>query len=144
LGIALATGFMCLTALLFWLAPRFVIGLYVDVADPINAELIAYAVGFLAVAAMFQLVDGMQVAAAGALRGLKDTRVPMLLTLVAYWLVGLTSGVGLAYGLGVGPRGLWFGMVAGLAVAALLLTTRFSRSTRRGALAARPTSAIGD
>lgn len=144
LGIGLATGFMSLTALLFWLASRFVIGLYVDVADPINTELIRYAASFLAIAAMFQLVDGMQVAAAGALRGLKDTRVPMLLTLVAYWLVGLSSGVVLAYVLGVGPRGLWFGMVAGLAVAALLLTTRFARSTRQDALASAAPSLTSD
>ncbi len=131
LGIKLATGFMCLSALLFWLAPRFVIGLYVDVADPVNAALIGHAVSFLAIAAMFQLVDGMQVAAAGALRGLKDTRVPMFLTLVAYWGVGLVSGLILAFGLGFGPRGLWFGLVAGLSVAALLLTSRFLRFSRR-------------
>lgn len=131
LGIALAVCFMTLTGVLFWLAPRFVTGLYIDLGNPINTELIGYAVSFLTVAAMFQVVDGIQVAAQGALRGLKDTRRPMLLTLISYWLVGLTLGLALTYGLGLGPRGLWFGMVAGLGVSALLLTMRFARLSRR-------------
>jgi len=80
---------------------------------------------------MFQLVDGLQVAAIGALRGLKDTRVPMLITMVSYWLVGLGAGVGLAFGLGLAGVGLWYGLVAGLAVAAVWLTRRFLALARR-------------
>ena len=76
------------------------------------------------------MFDGTQVAASGALRGLKDTRAPMLLTAVAYWVVGLPVGVGLAFGAGVGSSGLWYGLVAGLATAAVLLATRFSRLLR--------------
>jgi MATE family multidrug resistance protein len=127
LGIGLATVFMCLSALLFWLAPQVVIGLFVDLKAPQNLELVSNAVVFLGIAAMFQLVDGMQVTAQGALRGLKDTRVPMLLTLVAYWIVGIASGLVLTFVMGLGPRGMWFGLVAGLAVAAALLVQRFAR-----------------
>ena len=133
MGIGLATAFMCASALLFWLAPKVVIGLFVDLNAPQNLELVAYAATFLRIAAMFQLVDGMQVTAQGALRGLKDTRVPMLLTLVAYWFVGIATGLVLTFVLDVGPRGMWFGLVAGLAVAALLLVLRFSRLSGRSA-----------
>jgi len=131
LGIALSALFMCLSALLFWLAPQVVIGLFVDLEAPQNLALVRHATSFLAIAAMFQIVDGMQVTAQGALRGLKDTRVPMLLTLVAYWFVGIASGLLLTFAAGVGPRGMWFGLVAGLGVAALLLVVRFSRLSGR-------------
>ena len=130
-GITLSTSVMCLTALLFWTAPELVIGFYLDLRDPANSAVIAFATTFLRIAAMFQLVDGLQVAAIGALRGLKDTRVPMLITLVSYWLVGLGSGIGLAFGLGLEGAGLWYGLVAGLAVAALWLTRRFLALVRR-------------
>lgn len=134
LGIALGTAFMVLTALIFWFAPRLVMSLYLNLNDPINAGLIGYAASFLLIAGMFQVVDGLQVTAQGALRGLKDTRVPMLLTLVAYWLVGFPVGLLLAFTFGLGARGLWFGMVAGLAAAAVLLSLRFAHSARNAAI----------
>jgi MATE family multidrug resistance protein len=96
-----------------------------------NAEVVAFARRFLAIAAIFQVFDGIQVAASGALRGLKDTRVPMLLTAVAYWAVGVPVGLGLAFGAGIGSTGLWYGLVAGLATAAVLLAARFVRLLRR-------------
>ncbi len=130
-GIGLAVGFMCFTAFLFWTAPLVVIGFYLDLNDPANRGVIVFATTFLRIAALFQLVDGLQVAAIGALRGLKDTRVPMLITLVAYWLVGLGAGVWLAFGAGLEGAGLWYGLVAGLAVAALWLTRRFVKLVRR-------------
>lgn len=130
MGIGLGVAFMVLTALLFTFAPRAVIGLYTDLSEPANGPMIAAAVGFLSIAALFQLFDGVQVTAIGALRGLKDTRVPMFFTLISYWVVGMPLGLLLAFRLGVGPRGLWFGMVAGLATAAILMTTRFARRSR--------------
>ncbi len=130
-GMALSALFMACAAALFWGAPDAVIGLYMPVAAPANADVVAFARHFLAIAAIFQVFDGVQVAASGALRGLKDTRVPMLLTAVAYWLVGVPVGVGLAFGAGVGSSGLWYGLVAGLATAAVLLATRFARLLRR-------------
>ena len=129
-GITLSAAFMACAAALFWLAPDTVIGLYLPVHAPGNGAVVAFARRFLAIAAIFQVFDGTQVSASGALRGLKDTRVPMLLTLVAYWLVGVPVGVWLAFGIGAGPSGLWFGLVAGLATSAALLVTRFARLLR--------------
>lgn len=85
------------------------------------------ATGFLWLAAAFQLFDGLQATANGALRGLKDTRVPMLITLVSYWVVGMPVAWWLAFRAGLGPAGLWWGLTAGLGMAALGLSLRFRR-----------------
>ena len=126
-GVALSAGVMLVSALTFWLVPERVVGLYLELDDPANAAVVRTAVRFLAFAALFQVFDGLQVSAAGALRGLKDTRVPMLISLTSYWGVGLSSGVLLAFGLGLGGRGLWLGLVLGLVTAAFLLVGRFQR-----------------
>ena len=94
----------------------------------------ALAATLLLYAAAFQLSDGVQVVSAGALRGLKDTRVPMLLAALAYWGIGMPVGAGLGLGLGWGPRGMWIGLIAGLTVAALMLALRFWRSSGRIAM----------
>lgn len=137
-GIAASLTVMAATALLFWLAPRAIVGLYLDVADPRNAGVVAYAVAFLGLAAAFQLFDGLQVSALGALRGLKDTRVPMLITLVSYWFVGMTAGVVLAFVFDHGGLGLWWGLVLGLAVASVALASRFVALLRRWRPVPRP------
>ena len=124
-GIFLSACVMLVSALTFWLIPDRVVGLYLDAADPANAAVVRKAAQFLAFAAVFQVFDGLQVSAAGALRGLKDTRVPMLISLLSYWGVGLSSGVLLAFGLGFKGRGLWLGLVFGLVTAAFLLVRRF-------------------
>jgi MATE family multidrug resistance protein len=130
-GILASLLVMGVTALLFLLAPKVIVSAYLDVSRPENAAVIANAVAFLGVAAAFQLFDGLQVSALGALRGLKDTRGPMLITLVSYWFVGLGSGVALAFGFGLEGVGLWWGLVIGLAVAAVALTLRFRSLLRR-------------
>lgn len=124
-GITMSAGVMLLSALVFWLLPERVISLYLDTNDPANAAVIHSAAQFLAFAAAFQVFDGLQVSAAGALRGLKDTRAPMLISLLSYWGVGLSSGTFFAFGLGMGGRGLWLGLVLGLVAAAVLLVGRF-------------------
>lgn len=124
-GISIAALFMSVTALLFWLFPEKIVSLYLDLNDPANAEVVALAKQLLGVAALFQIVDGIQVAAAGALRGLKDTRIPMLIGIVAYWGIGLTSGYLLGIQFQLGALGLWWGLAIGLAVAAIILTWRF-------------------
>ncbi len=129
IGIGLSAVTMAGTALLFWLAPRLVIGLYLDPGAAANAEVVRFAASFLAFAAAFQIFDGLQVSAAGALTGLKDTRVPMVLALVAYWLVGVPVAVLFAFVVGLEGRGLWLGLTIGLATAAVLLLLRFGRGS---------------
>lgn len=106
-------------------------GLYTDDA----AVLVAVA-PLLLLAAAFQLSDGFQVAAAGALRGLKDTRLPMFITAFAYWVVGMPMGAWLAFGRELGAPGMWGGLVFGLTVAALLLGARLRVLLRRQVFAA--------
>ena len=90
----------------------------------------ALAATLLLYAAAFQFPDGIQVLSAGALRGLKDTRVPMFLAAFAYWGLGMPLGAGLGLGLGWGPQGMWIGLIVGLSAAAVLLGGRFLRSAR--------------
>jgi len=96
-----------------------------------DPEVIAVAVELLLLAAIFQFSDGLQVSAAGALRGINDTRGPMVITVIAYWLIGLPLGYWLCFGLGLGPRGLWIGIIFGLTFAGVLLALRFRRLTHR-------------
>jgi len=125
-GIALAFAVMGFTASIMWLLPEWIAGVYTR--DP---EVRAMAVQMLSLAAVFQLSDGIQVGSAGALRGLKDTRVPMVITFIAYWVIGLPLGYNLAFRFGLGPRGLWMGFIGGLTVAAVLLVGRFIVLARR-------------
>ncbi len=130
-GIIISTLFMTFTALLFWLLPKAIVSLYLDINDPANGAVAVYAISFLSAVAMFQLFDGLQVSATGALRGYKDTKLPMFITLLAYWLIGLSASVLLAFGAGLGGKGLWLGLVFGLAVAAILLNIRFYILSKR-------------
>ncbi|MEI2453394.1 MATE family efflux transporter [Lysobacter firmicutimachus] len=102
-----------------------------------DAAVAALAASLLFYAAMFQFPDGIQVLSAGALRGLKDTRMPMILAALAYWGVGMPVGAGLGLGLGWGPKGMWIGLIAGLTVAAVLLGLRLLRSSAPDALTRR-------
>ena len=130
-GLLLSSTFMLCAAFAFWFLPEAIVALYVDVEAPANAAVVRLAVALLGIAAVFQLFDGVQVAAAGALRGLKDTRIPMLIAFCTYWLVGLTTGYVFGLRMGGGVQGLWWGLVLGLASAALLLSLRFVRRSRR-------------
>ncbi len=124
-GIGLALCTQLLSASVMLAMPGLIVALYTR--DPAVARI---AVGLLFLAAIFQLPDGLQVSAAGALRGLKDTRVPMLVTLISYWLVGLSLGYFLGIRMGNGPRGLWVGVIAGLSCAAVMLVARFHRLSK--------------
>ena len=99
---------------------------------PANEGAIRLAVSFLIVAAFFQIFDGAQVVAAGMLRGLHDTRVPMIYAAIGYWVIGLATGVGLGFGLGWEGVGIWIGLAAGLAVVAVLMLARWIRRDRLG------------
>jgi MATE family multidrug resistance protein len=124
-GIGISAFFMFCMGIVFWLFPTQIVSLYIDVLDPDNATVVHFAKALLGVAAMFQIVDGIQISAAGALRGIKDTRIPMLIGVVTYWGLGLTSGYWLGLRLGFGGVGLWWGLAIGLLVAACVLTWRF-------------------
>lgn len=125
-GISLGGLFMALMGILFWLMPERIVSLYIDINNPENTAVVNQAKALLRVAAFFQIADGIQVTAVGALRGLKDTRIPMLIGIFAYWCIGLTSGYLLGLKLGFGSVGLWWGLALGLAVASVVLTWRFS------------------
>jgi len=129
-GIGLGASFMTLSAIIFWTFPERIVGLFVNLQDPANLEVVRQGVILLGVAAVFQIFDGIQATAAGALRGLKDTRTPMLVGIVAYWLVGLSGAWVLGFHLGWGGVGLWWGLVLGLTTAAVLLTARFWQQSR--------------
>ncbi|MDX1554667.1 MAG: MATE family efflux transporter, partial [Xanthomonadales bacterium] len=125
-GLGIAVAVASVSATVMFLFPELIVALYTD--DPVVTAL---AVQLLFFAAIFQLSDGLQICAAGCLRGYKDTRVPMLINILAYWLVGMTLGYYLTFGVGLGPAGMWIGMIVGLTVAAVLLTGRFSIISRR-------------
>jgi len=129
-ALVLATQLVAAAAILFGAGG--IAGLYSD--DPAVREL---AIALLVAAAWFQLPDGIQGLFNGALRGLEDTRVPALMTVVSYWAVGATLGWWFGRQLGEGPEGLWKGLIAGLCCAALLLGLRFAQRARAG-LAALP------
>jgi len=124
-GVGVSALFMCATAVLFFTFPRQIISLYVDLSNPANGPVLHVAVLLLGLAAVFQVFDGLQVSAAGALRGIGDTRVPMIVAVFSYWGVGLTSAYVLAFRLDLGPEGVWWGLVVGLAAAGIMLLTRF-------------------
>lgn len=126
-GVGISTLFMIGSAVVFLVMPRGIVSLYLDLQEPSNAEVIEMAVHLLFFAAIFQIVDGVQVAMMGALRGMKDTFQPMVLSVLSYWGVGLVSGYVLAFHFGYNEVGLWWGLVLGLASAAVLLTRRFHR-----------------
>ena len=131
----IGVGFMGLMALAMWLAPRWLVTLFLtDI--PANTMVIALAVSFLKVAAAFQLVDAAQVIGAGMLRGLHDTRWPLMFALFGYWGVGLGIGSWLAFARDWQGVGIWVGLASGLGVVAVLMLWRWTRRAQLGLLAA--------
>lgn len=122
---ALGIGFMVITCSLMWFAPKLVLSIYVDVDAPQNAALVGFAVQFLVIAAAFQLADGAQAVAAGALRGLQDTRTPMFIAMFGYWVAGYSTSIYLGFWTDYAGVGVWIGLAVGLLVAAILLMARW-------------------
>ena len=135
-AIVAGTGFMVLTASIMLFAPKLVLGIYVDTEAVKNAALMGFAVQFMVVAAAFQLFDGLQAVAAGALRGLQDTRVPMVFALFGYWVPGFGTAVWLGFFTPLEGLGVWFGLAVGLIVVALLMLRRWGSRARLGLLPA--------
>lgn len=132
IGIAVAAGFMCLTAGAMLLAPVFLLRIYVDPDAPANAAMVGFAVSYMIMAAAFQLFDGVQAVAAGALRGLQDTRVPMTIAIFSYWVPGYGTAIWLGFFTPLAGFGVWVGLAIGLVFAAGLLTWRWARRDALG------------
>jgi len=128
----LGVGFMSIASATMFAVPYQIALLFnLDPGNANDAEVLALIVQLLFICAFFQIVDGAQTIAAGALRGMKDTRVPALLAGLSYWAAGFPIAWTLAFPLNWGPTGIWWGFAAGLAVAAAVLTTRFWRLSKR-------------
>jgi MATE family multidrug resistance protein len=121
-------------ALFVVLARRPLAGLFVDLADPANAAVVGLAVSFLSFAALFLMTDSLQVVAAGMLRGLYDTRAPMLIAGFGYWIIGLPLGTLLAFRFGLEGIGIWAGLVSGLGAVGIVMTARWILRDRFGLL----------
>jgi MATE family multidrug resistance protein len=121
-GIVTGVGFMSVTALVFLVFPEALARGFSP--DPSVVQVTAI---LLPIAGVFQVFDGLQVVAAGALRGVADTRVPMLINLVGFWAVGLPVSAWLGLGVGAGPAGIWWGLAIGIGIVGLLLAFRVKR-----------------
>lgn len=128
----LAEGVMLAVALVMIFSPLPLISAFMDVTDPGHADVVALAVSFLAVAGLFQLVDGAQVIGAAMLRGLHDTRIPMLFAGLGYWVLGLPVGAWLAFRGDWGGVGIWTGLALGLAIVSAMMLGRWMARERLG------------
>ncbi len=131
LSIGIGAVFMNVMAIAMLLFPQSIIALYLDIDDPANAKVLTLALPMLNIAAVAQILDGVQKITYGALQGLQDTRVPMLLSIPAFWGIGLTSGYLLGFPLGWGGTGLWLGQSVGVAIAAIVFLVRFRHQITR-------------
>jgi MATE family multidrug resistance protein len=126
-GLLLGTGFMTTTGILFITLPEAFASAYTPLT-----EVVSLAAVLIPIAGFFQIFDGLQIVGAGVLRGAGDTRAPMVINLLGFWLLGLPASLALAYGLDLGPVGLWWGLVVGLgAVAAFMLARVVAKLRRR-------------
>lgn len=130
-AIALGTCFMTAMAVLMWSFPHRLVGFFLE-PTATNAPVIELAVRFLGVAAAFQIFDGAQVVGAGMLRGLQDTRWPMVFAVLGYWSIGIGVGSFFAFRLHWEGVGVWTGLAAGLATVSLLMLWRWTRRERLG------------
>jgi MATE family multidrug resistance protein len=125
IGFFIIVVIQTISAAALFVFPEAIVGIYTT--DAVVAPL---AVSLLFYAAIFQYPDGFQIVAAGALRGYKDTRRPVVYMVVSFWIIGLTLGYHLTFGRELGPAGMWVGMIAGLSVAAVLMILRFNKTSR--------------
>lgn len=129
--VIISVGCAAIGGLLFALFPAFFAGLFLDRSKEDAAAVLGIATTFVVVAGIFQIVDGLQAIGAGLLRGIKDTRMPMVLALVSYWGIGFLLACILAFPMGFGGVGIWLGFVFGLLAATVLLLGRFAVLARR-------------
>ncbi len=125
IGLSVLIGLVNIVLMVVFATP--IIGVFLDMAKPASGDILAYGVMLLMFAALFQMADAMQVMALGLLRGMHDTRVPMIMATVSYWIIGMPAGYLLGFTLGLGGGGLWLGLVIGLTFAAVTMMWRFWR-----------------
>lgn len=111
--------------LLFLSVPEPLIGIFLDSAEPARDQILAIGVSLLAMAALFHVADSTQVIALGLLRGVQDARVPLIMAVISYWVVGIPAGYLFGFIWGYGAVGIWMGLVCGLTLSAVLLNYRF-------------------
>jgi MATE family multidrug resistance protein len=128
----LGVGFMAAMAAVIWIFPLQLASIFIDPALAGNDAVLKLAASFLAIAAIFQIVDGAQVVGAGMLRGLHDTKWPMLFAAFGYWVIGIGVGAGLAFWGGWGGVGIWTGLATGLAFVAVMILIRWIRRDAMG------------
>ncbi len=116
----MGAAFMAVCCVVFILGQNFLPSLYID-----DTEVITISASLLVIAAFFQISDGIQVVGLGALRGMRDVKIPTLITLVAYWVLGLPIGYWLCFKMNLGPEGIWYGLLIGLSSSAILISSRF-------------------
>jgi MATE family multidrug resistance protein len=121
--------FAGLIVIVFLLMPETLISVFLDKLEPARDQIMVVGISLLAMAAFFQVADGAQVIALGLLRGVQDTRVPMIMAGISYWIIGLPAGYLLGFTWGFGAVGIWMGLVFGLVVASVLLSYRFWKQT---------------
>jgi MATE family multidrug resistance protein len=140
-ALAMGTGFMAITCVIFLALPQLLVAIFLNRNDPGNAVALGLAATYLGIAGIFQLADGAQVVAAHALRGLSDTKVPMILAILGYWAIGLPVAYVLGFVLDWRGTGIWLGLAAGLAFVAVVLVARFAMRERLGLLSKVPLGA---
>jgi MATE family multidrug resistance protein len=121
---------MAVMGILMWANPEATVSIFLDPDDPAVAKILPLAASLIVIAAVYQIVDGAQIVAMGALRGLNDTMMPFFLGLLGYWVIGMSGGYFFGFVLGHGAIGVWWGLALGLAASASLLTWRFHRRTQ--------------
>ncbi|WP_236672021.1 MATE family efflux transporter [Croceicoccus sp. YJ47] len=129
-GLILVTGFAAVFVLAMLTIPRLLLSAYIDVNDPANAGIVSLAIGYMAVAAAFQLADGYQAMGAGLLRGLADTRVPFLFALIGYWPFGFGTAWVLGFHTPLRGTGVWIGLAVGLSVTGVMMLWRWHARDR--------------
>jgi multidrug resistance protein, MATE family len=129
-SMAIGLIFMTLMTIILLCFPHQIISVFIDINDPRNANVIVLATGMMQVAGISQILDGPQKIIIGALYGLQDTRVPMLLSLFAFWGIGLSSGYWLGFYTPLGGNGLWIGQSIGIGIAAVIFFWRFRHLIR--------------
>lgn len=134
---AVSLSFGVIVIACFLLAPAYLVGLFLDPTDPARDAVLALGIVLVMISALFQFVDAGQIVALSVLRGVQDTRVPMWLAILSYWIIGIPASYVMAFTLGLGPVGLWLGLTVGLGFAAVFLGQRFWLRSARIARAGR-------